>query len=112
MVVWWGTRTECISAFMRRLREGSLGVPDERNARHVFQTLTQTWTEIRPSEKVRTTAERLLTIHHLRTADAFQLAAAIEWCQGITTGQGFVVFDQRLRDACNAEGFSVLPLLF
>lgn len=25
MIIWWGTRTECISALMRQVREGSLG---------------------------------------------------------------------------------------
>jgi predicted nucleic acid-binding protein len=97
---------------MRRLREGSLGSNDERAAYRVFQSLMQTWIEIQPSETVRSTAERLLTVHRLRTADAFQLAAAIEWRQGSTTGQGFVVFDQRLRHACRLEGFSVLPESF
>ena len=36
IVVWWGTRTECISALMRQVREGGLTPRDERNARHVL----------------------------------------------------------------------------
>ena len=35
IVVWWGTRIECISALMRQVREGSLTPTDERAARHV-----------------------------------------------------------------------------
>ena len=112
MVVWWGTRTECISALMRQVREGGLTPADERAARHVLQTLMQTWTEMQPSEALRSTAERLLTVHPLRTADALQLAAAIQWCQGLTTGQGFVTFDRQLRDVSYREGFSVLPETF
>lgn len=50
MVVWWGTRTECISALVRQVREGGLTPTDERTARHVLQTLMQTWTEMQPSE--------------------------------------------------------------
>ncbi len=112
VVVWWGTRTECISALMRQVREGSLTPTDERAARHVLQTLMQTWTEMQPSEALRSTAERLLTVHTLRTADALQLAAAIQWCQRLTTGQRLVAFDRQLRDASYREGFMVLPEAF
>ena len=112
IVVWWGTRTECISALMRQVREGGLTPTDERAARHVLQTLMPTWTEMQPSEALRSTAERLLTVHPLRTADALQLAAAIQWCQGLTTGQGFVAFDRQLRDVSYREGFTVLPEAF
>ena len=112
MVVWWGTRTECISALMRQVREGNLTSTDERTTRHVLQTLMQTWTEMQPSEALRSTAERLLTVHPLRTADALQLAAAIQWCQGLTTGQDVVTFDRQLRDASYREGFTVLPEAF
>ena len=42
MVVWWGIRTECISALMRQVREDSLAPTDERAARHVLHTLMQT----------------------------------------------------------------------
>lgn len=61
------------------------------------------------SEALRSTAERLLAVHPLRTADALQLAAATLWCQGATAGQGVVTFDRRLRDAGNREGSTVLP---
>ena len=112
MVVWWGTRPECVSAFIRRVRDGSLRSADERNAREVFRSLAQSWTEIQPSEELRSTVESLLAIHQLRTADAFQLAAAITWCRGLTAEHNFVVFDRRLRVACEVEGFSVLPEKF
>ena len=109
IAVWWGTRTECISALTRQVREGTLIPLDERNARHVLYTLTQSWTEILPSEALRSTAERLVALHPLRAADALQLAAALMWCQGDTTRQGFVTFDRRLREAGYREGFTVLP---
>ena len=50
MVVWWGTRTECISALMRQVREGTLSPADERAARRLLQALMQAWTEMQPSE--------------------------------------------------------------
>ena len=109
MVVWWGTRIECISALMRQVREGNLTPLDERNARHVLHTLAQSWIEMQPSEALRSTAERLLAAHPLRTADALQLAAALLWCREATAGQGFVTFDRRLREAGYREGFMVLP---
>ncbi|MDE0033851.1 MAG: type II toxin-antitoxin system VapC family toxin [Deltaproteobacteria bacterium] len=109
LVVWWGTRTECVSALMRQVREGGLTPADARAARHVLDTVMQAGMEMQPSEAVRGTAERLLGVHSLRAADAFQLAAAIQWCQGVTTGNGLVVLDRRLREAGYAEGFTVLP---
>ena len=109
MVVWWGTRTECISALTRQVREGGLTSRDEHAAHHVLHTLAQSWMEVQPSEALRSTAERLMTVHPLRAADALQLAAAILWCQWIITGQGFVTFDRRLRKAGYQEGFAVLP---
>ena len=112
MVVWWGTRTECISALMRQVREGSLPPSDEHAARHILHNLMQTWIEMQPSDALRSTAERLLAVHPLRTADAFQLAAAILWCQGLTAGQSFVSSDRRLCDASYREGFTVLPEAF
>lgn len=109
VVVWWGTRTECVSALMRRTREGGLTRPDERAARHVLHLLSQSWMEMQPSDTVRSMAERLLAVHPLRAADALQLAAAILWCGQQPAGQGFVAFDERLRDASHREGFTVLP---
>ena len=83
--------------------------PDESASRHVLHTLAQAWSEIQPSDALRSLAERLLAVHPLRSADALQLAAAIQWCQGLTTDQGLVTFDRRLREAAYREGFTVLP---
>ena len=52
---------------------------------------------------------RLLAVHPLRAADAFQLAAALQWCGGRTKDVGFVSFDARLREAGYREGFTLLP---
>jgi predicted nucleic acid-binding protein len=109
MVVWWTTRTQCVSALMRQTREGSLRNEDERQARQVLGQLADAWAEIQPTEILRATAERLLAVHTLRAADAFQLAAAIHWCQRQTTNMEFVSFDSRLRDAGHKEGFILLP---
>lgn len=109
MVVWWATRSECVSALMRQTREGGLRVDGERLARQVLMQLALAWTEVQPSELLRTTAERLLAVHALRAADAFQLAAALHWCQRQTTNKELVSLDTRLRDAAYKEGFTMVP---
>jgi predicted nucleic acid-binding protein len=109
IVVWWATRTECLSALNRQTREGSLRMEDERQARHVLRQLVESWTEVQPSEILRGTAERLLAVHVLRAADAFQLAAALHWCQRQPANKELVSFDSRLRDAAYKEGFTILP---
>ena len=70
VVVWWGTRTECVSALMRRKREDGLTHREERAARHVLESLAQAWTEMQPSEAVRDIADRLLAIHPLQPSEA------------------------------------------
>ena len=109
LVVWWATRTECISALARRRREGRLRAADEAQARRLLAALAATWSEVSPSERLRQRAERLLAVHAVRAADAFQLAAALLWARGETAGHAFVSFDDRLREAAGREGFHVLP---
>ena len=109
VAVWWATPTECVSALARQVREGSIDLRGEGQARAILATLGQVWSEVQPSEALRTLAERLLATHPLRAADALQLAAALQWRGGPSTAAGFVSFDGRLRGAAYAEGFAVLP---
>jgi predicted nucleic acid-binding protein len=109
IAVWWATRTECVSALLRQTREGSLSVVGERQARQALETLVKVWTEIQPTEALRGVAERLLAVHPLRAGDAFQLAAALQWCQRQPSGMALVSFDARLREAAYKEGFAILP---
>jgi predicted nucleic acid-binding protein len=107
IVVWWSTRIECLSALSRRQREGVLSSADEGKARSVLSTLAATWSEVQPTETVGLRAERLLSIHPLRTTDALQLASALIWAQESPRGLDFVCLDQNLREAALKEGFSV-----
>lgn len=109
LVVWWATRVECVSSFMRQVRAGALSSTGERQAREVLTTLARSWIEIQPTEALRGTAERLLAVHPLRAADAFQLAGALEWCRRQTAETPFISFDARLREAAYKEGFKILP---
>ena len=109
IVAWWGTAVECYSALARLRREQALSTADETQARAVVHALMATWTEIEPSRAVREQAGRVLLLHPLRAADAFQLAAAIIWANGQASGHEFVCLDHRLREAAQREGFTVLP---
>lgn len=109
IAVWWSTRVECLSALSRRRREGVLRNDAESKARAILSALSGEWSEVQPSEFVRQRAERLLRIHPLRTADAFQLAAALIWGEETPQDLDFVCLDQNLREAAHQEGFTVLP---
>ena len=109
IVVWWMTHAECLSALSRRKREGVLTSDDERKARAVLDALASGWSEVQPTEMVRQRVERLLSIHPLRTADAFQLAAALIWSQETPRGLEFVCLDNNLRESALKEGFSIQP---
>ncbi|MBI3767370.1 MAG: type II toxin-antitoxin system VapC family toxin [Deltaproteobacteria bacterium] len=109
LIVWWATRIECLSALARRRRERRKESAADEYARRVLRELAGTWSEVLPSEGLRRRCERLLAVHALHAADAFQLAAALLWSRGRTSGHGFVCLDDRLREAAEREGFDVLP---
>jgi hypothetical protein len=109
LVVWWATRSECVSALARRRRDGTLTPGDEGRARTVLDALAESWSEVQPSETLRRSCERLVSVHPLRAADAFQLAAALLWSRGDTRAHAVVSFDERLREAASREGFRVEP---
>jgi len=109
VVVWWATRIECFSAVSRRRREGALNADAEVKAKAILSALSTEWSEVQPAEVVRQRAERLLPIHPLRSADAFQLAAALIWAQENPQDHEIVCLDQNLREAAHKEGFIVIP---
>lgn len=109
LVVWWATRTECISAFSRRRRERRIEPVVEDQARTVLDRLAGAWSEVLPSEILRRRCERLLAVHPLRAADAFQLAAALLWSRGDPAARALVSLDERLREAARREGFRTVP---
>lgn len=109
LVVWWAARTECLSALARRTRAGELPTAAAAEARQRLWNRQREWLEIPPTETIRTTADRLVAIHPLSAADAFQLAAALDWCDHRSTGAGLISLDHRLREAASREGFVVLP---
>ena len=106
---WWGSRVECISSITRLVREERLNPRMEERARAAQAALFVGMREIEPTEDVRLRAERCLSLHPLRAADALQLAAALIWARDRPAGTAFVSLDGRLRLAASREGFTVLP---
>jgi predicted nucleic acid-binding protein len=109
IVVWWATKIECLSALARRRRKGILDPDSEMKARAILSALSAEWSEVQPSELVRQRTERLLVLHSLKSADSFQLAAALLWAQESPQGFQMVCLDQSLREAAQKEGFTVIP---
>ena len=110
MVVWWGTPLEARSAFARLVRDGHMTAEERRTAVRLLAQLRVTWDEILPTQKLRSIAEDLPDAHNLRAADAAQLAAALVWCRERPKERPVVCFDDRLRTAASALGFSVRPV--
>lgn len=61
------------------------------------------------SPEVGRIAARLLALHPLHSTDALQLAAALVCTEEEPAMESFVALDERLRDAAQREGFTVLP---
>jgi predicted nucleic acid-binding protein len=74
-----------------------------------LELLAGDWSEVPPSDRVRDDARRLVRVHDLRAADAFQLAAARVASDEQPETLPFVTLDERLALAARREGFSVLP---
>ncbi len=109
IVVWWATRVECSSALSRLRREDRLPTTEVDAARDLLSELSTSWSEVLPTDSVRSQAERLLLRHPLRAADALQLAAAMLWVDAEPDGHPFTTFDGLLAEAARGEGFRVLP---
>jgi uncharacterized protein len=106
IIAWWGTEAECVSALARLERDDSLTAPALAEALLRLESLAKAWREVQPVTAVRTTAIRLLRVHPLRMADAFQLAAAIVAAENHPASLQFVTLDDRLGQAAEREGFT------
>ena len=109
IVVWWGTWIECPVAISRLRRENILYESGEEEARAALNRLENSWIERRPTDDTRLLAMLISKYHPLKAADALQVAAALRWCEGDTSGVSFVCLDAQLRRAARDEGFDVLP---
>lgn len=110
IVVWWGTIVEFKAAIARQERAERLSGTRVRSAHDALGDLASLWVEVPPTEPVRDDARRLVRVHDLRAADAFQLAAARIAADGDADSLPFVTLDERLATAASREGFPILGL--
>lgn len=104
IMISWTTRVECASALCREERAGvSIDEAWQR-----LEVLAASWHVVEPTERLRQVAVRLLRVHPLRAADAFQLAAAIVASEGEPRTLPLVTLDDRLADAATREGFPIV----
>ena len=105
VVIWWATPAEIASALSRLVRMKQLDPSDWTRAHKLAKKLADSWSVIQPSDALRATAAQLVDRYDLRAADAFQLAAALEWCEDAPQGRVFLTADRRLREAARSSGF-------
>jgi predicted nucleic acid-binding protein len=108
VTTWWGSWVECASALNRLHRDGDLDDAGLNQALGKLSRAAAGWLRIRPSERVRQRALRLLRIHPLRAADALQLAAALAASGDAPETLMMVCSARRLSEAAVKEGFEVL----
>jgi predicted nucleic acid-binding protein len=107
IVVWWATSVEIISGLTRLERMGHIGRDEFLIGKQRAQELGNVWDSLSPAPGIIAQACALLEAYPLRAADALQLAAALENCEGNPAGHVFITADQRLADAARGCGFSV-----
>jgi predicted nucleic acid-binding protein len=108
VVVWWGTPIEVRSALARLVRTGQVSPEGKVAAQERLERLRGMWSEILPTERVRTLAQTLPDVYTLTAADSLQLAAALIWCGERPRSRPFVVLDARLASAAARAGFTVI----
>ena len=108
--VWWATPVEIASALARLLRMKQLDPREWTKACKLAKRLADSWSVIQPSDALRARSIQLVERYDLRAADSFQLAAALEWCEGAPRGRIFLTTDQRLGEAALLSGFDAKPM--
>jgi hypothetical protein len=108
VMVWWATPVECVSALARLERGAFVSAADLAAALGRLDELLLAWHETQPIDRARQIATRILRMHPLRAADAFQLAAAIIATEEHPDSMSFVTLDGRLASAAIREGFDVV----
>ena len=107
IAVWWATHVEIASALAQLLRQQKITAIEYAHAKQQAENLANIWRTVAPSARIAFEARVLLEQYTLRAADALQLAAAMEWCEGQPNGKVFLTFDRRLREAAGLAGFAL-----
>lgn len=106
ITVWWRTPVEVRSALARLTREGAISARAAAEPRKRLDLLRQSWSEMLPTQRVRSLAEKATEGYNLRAQDAFQLAAALVWCNENPRKWPFICLNVRLVQAAEQAGFS------
>jgi predicted nucleic acid-binding protein len=109
VVAWWATSIEAQSALKRLVSQNIISQNAYAQAFQRLEIQKDTWREILPTEKVRELAKNLIETQNLRTLDALQLASALVWCFEKPKGRIFICCDDKLSEAAENIGFTVLP---
>lgn len=96
-----------MSGLARLARMGQIDHDQILAGKRIAMEVAQSWIPVGLTANIAETACSLLELYPLRAADALQLAAALEWCEGKPKGKVFLSFDQRLREAAMLAGFTV-----
>jgi predicted nucleic acid-binding protein len=107
IAVWWATHVEITSALAHLLRRREITPNEFAQAKLQAEGLANLWQVIEPSARVALDARTLLERYPLRAADALQLAAALQWCEGKPKSRVFLTFDRRLSEAAGLAGFTL-----
>jgi predicted nucleic acid-binding protein len=83
---------------------------DWAQARKTALIFAQAWTVVAPSNELRAKALVMVERYDLRAADAFQLAAALEWCVDVPQGRKLLTADARLFQAALLSGFDAVNI--
>ena len=110
IMVWTMSKVEVFSALCRRFRENAFNEDAFESAKKRMNDLFDTTFEIVSISKVKERALRLLQVHHLRAADALQLASVLVATQEDPSKLPIICFDSRLKLAAKREGFTVNPV--
>jgi len=108
MVVWAFSPVEIYSALARKRRRGESTAADLRQCRRRLDDLSRAWHAVQSVDLVLRRARKVLDLHDLRAPDSLQLAAALVACGEEPSRLPFVALDDRLAEAAEREGFSVL----
>ncbi|MCR4374440.1 MAG: type II toxin-antitoxin system VapC family toxin [Acidobacteria bacterium] len=108
IIVWEATSVEMLSA-LARLRRESTGFDDLwPSVRQEMLERWTTWSRVADWPKVSRRAQRLVSVHPLKAADALQLAAALVACEDQPHELPIVTRDRPLAHAARLEGFPTI----
>ena len=106
-LVSFSTYCEVFSALSRLEREGYLSSDGFSMSESQLNKLAKSWHVVSFSPLLEAETKRLLRIHPIKCADAFQLASAISCCDRNSDALSFVTLDQKLSTTARKEGFTI-----